>query len=248
MCFVTDNSFFSWVMDNKMFRVEREMVGPADKWLRDQGLMTKKEFHTPWGICDLVGVALAQQRVGQRLRLGQKHPIGPVLRVDILNRIRGVATGRVTTVRSLEREYRELLSPSEIRKEIARLEENRFIQIGRRGSLQRIDGWAPLHKRIIALELKLTRVDDALAQAVSHFGFAQESFVGLPARLAERVANSNRIEIFRNSGVGLVSVEPESCSVLLASEPLIAPANPTIQMHCVERFWRTMPKFRGSSS
>jgi len=236
------------VADNwaDMFQAESAMVGPAKKWLTNQGLLTKHEFQTPWGVCDLVGVSLAAERVRQRLSLRQRDPIGPALRIDILNRIPDVATGKATTIRSLERTYQEMLTPGELRQEIARLQEWKFIQVSRRGSFQKINGWAPLHKRIVALELKLARVGDGLAQAVSHLGFAEESFVGLPTGLAERVASSNRSEAFRKSGVGLVSVGPLDCFVLLPSKPSRAHVNPTVQMHCVERFWRMVS--RGSSS
>ena len=226
---------------NVEFRLERDMLRFARNWLAEQGLMAKAEFYTPWGICDLVGVSLRRERVQQRLTHGQNRAIGPLLRVEILRRIPDVADCNSITFKRLERQYRGLLTPDELRVQLDYLIRGKFVQVNQHGALQKVNGWAPLHKRIVALELKLTRVQDALSQAMSHLAFAEESFVGLPAGLAERVANSNRAREFRNSGVGIVSVGAEECGVLLQSKPRTV-ANPVMQMHCVERFWRTRPK------
>ncbi len=222
-----------------VFRLECEMVDPARVWLTSQGLMAKTEFYTPWGVCDLVGVSLEPKRVQERLNLGQKEPIGPLLRVEILARIPDAVEGRGVTIERLESLYENLLAPDQLRAELERLKTRGFVQVDRRGALQRLNGWAPLHDRIVALELKLGRVDDALAQATSHLAFAEESFVGFPSGLAERVVNSNRVGEFRKAGVGVVSVRADRCTVLFPSKPSSGLANPVMQMHCVERFWRT---------
>lgn len=222
-----------------VFRYEYEMLSSARRWLARQRLMVKEEFFTPWGVCDLVGVSLDKGRIKERLRLGQKRPIGPLIRVEILNAIPEGGGGQFATFEGLESEYRDLVAPSQLRAEVESLIDNKFVVVTERGALQKVNGWAPLHARIVALELKLNRVEDALSQAVSHLAFAEESFVGLPTGLAERIANSPRAAKFRSDGVGIVSVGKSRCSVVLRPDARRNPIDSILQMHCVERFWRT---------
>jgi hypothetical protein len=222
-----------------VFRFEREMLASARRWLARQGLMVKEEFYTPWGVCDLVGVSLDKERIRQRLRLGQKRPIGPLIRVEILNAIPDVGGGQSATLERLESDYRAIVTPSQLRAEVDRLIGNKFVMVTERGTLQKVNGWAPLQTRIVALELKLNRVEDALSQAISHQAFADESFVGLPAEVAVRITNSPRAAKFRSEGVGILSVSTSRCSIVLSPETRCRPVNSTLQMHCVERFWRT---------
>lgn len=222
-----------------VFCFEHEMLSSARQWLARQGLMVKEEFFTPWGVCDLVGVSLDKRRIKERLRLGQMRPIGPLIRVEILNAIPDVEGGEIATFERLEAKYRDFVAPSRLRAEVESLIANKFVVVTAHGALQKVNGWAPLHARIVALELKLHRVQDALSQAVSHLAFAEESFVGLPTGLAERIANSPRAARFQSEGVGIVSVGLNRCMILVAPEIRRHPVNQTLQMHCVERFWRT---------
>ena len=212
---------------------------PARRWLSEQGMMVKAEFTTPWGICDLVAVSLNEKRVRERLSLGQRNAVGPLIRVEILNAIPDAETNESTTVEAMMSNYRDILTAFQLREEIDKLIAGKFVKVGKQGALQKINGWAPLHRRVVALELKLTRVQDALAQATSHQAFADESYVGLPTRLAERTAASSRAAAFRSEGVGILSVGQRQCKVLLRPEGRHHPINPSMQMHCVERFWRT---------
>ena len=49
------------------FNYEHEMVKPAERWLRSEGLLVKREFPLPWGICDLVGCSFNKKNVKKRL-------------------------------------------------------------------------------------------------------------------------------------------------------------------------------------
>jgi hypothetical protein len=228
------------------FKFEREMAPYTRSWLVSLGLMVKEEFSTPWGICDLVGVSFSAKRVRQRLKLGQQSAIGPASRIELLNLIPDVSIGKSISVGRLERELDETLPPEELRRELDRLVGSRFIHSTRSGCFQKSDGWVPLHERIVAIELKLNRVSDGLSQAISHLRFATDVYLGLPTDLAMRIASSKRAIEFEHSGVGVVAVSHGSCRVVVA--PLRKPhlSDRILQMHCVERFWRTM--IRGSSA
>ena len=205
--------------------------------------MVKEEFHTPWGVCDFVGVEFNTKQVHKRLHLGQKRAIGPLIRLDILSAVPDADTGSSTTLEELVDKYQDLLAAAEVSAEIEKLITGKFVSVGERGTLQRVNGWAPLHRRLVALELKLNRVEEALSQAISHQAFAEESFVGFPAELAERIATSHRAAKFLAEGVGIVSVGKSNCQIVLHSATRRHPINPTLQMHCVERFWRTRIKY-----
>ena len=221
------------------FRLEREMVAIARQWLQQQRLFTKDEFYTPWGVCDLIGILLSEDRVNQRLSLGQRDPIGPPIRIAILNRIPDLDTGRSISTRKLTSKLAALLSEEEVSLELTRLIKAGFVREGRKGRVQKINGWFPLHERIVALELKLERVEEALDQAISHLKFATESYVGFPEEVALRVMKGRKVERFRSSGVGIVAVAQTGCSILLRPESRDVRRDVILQMHCVERFWRS---------
>ncbi len=208
-------------------------------WLRGQGLMVKPEFVTPWGICDFVAASFDCRRVQHRLKCGQRNAIGPASRVDILHRIPGADTGTSISLRRIEREFQGILTPEELHSELENLLKNRFIRSPRRNHFQYINGWYPLHKRIVAVELKLNRIREALHQAALHLKLTPETYVGLPIRTARRLVESNRREEFIRVGVGILSVNQGRCRVLLKAGQAREVTDPVQQMHCVERFWRS---------
>jgi hypothetical protein len=223
------------------FQLEREMLDSARNWLIQQGLLVKEEFNIPWGICDLIGVSLSQKRIQQRLNLGQRDSIGPPQRIALLNRIPDSESGRSITATRLMREFEGIFMESELRRELDRLSEGGFVRGVRSDSYQKLNGWVPLHRRIVALELKLSRVEEACAQAQSHLRFATHSYVGFPRELALRVTKSKRRADFVHEGIGIVGIERSNCEVFLRPRHQISHQKDNVfQMHCVERFWRTM--------
>ena len=162
-CFTTSGFAIDDLL--KTFRYEYEMAGVTAEWLRSQDLSVRKEFATPAGICDFVGAALNPEMVEKRLRLRQWRAIGPVRRVALFNRI---PQNKAVTLRKLAREYAGFLDEDELVAELDRLVAYRFVHTPRRGLFRRIDGWVPLHRRIVAVELKLSRISDVLAQAATH--------------------------------------------------------------------------------
>jgi len=228
----------STVTENR-FKIETEMADPVIRWLRRNGLIVKAEFFLPWGICDLVGVKLDPRRVRQRLSYGQIWPIGPPMRLNILSRIPESNSGKSITAEKLHRDLSDHLSSAALSRELDLLARTKFVTSPRRGLFQKVNGWAPLHSRIVAVELKLQRVSEALSQATSNRAFATDSYVALPGRLALRVGRSNRVEAFRHSGVGLLGVWHHACREIVKPSSDDAACNELIQSHVVERFWRT---------
>jgi hypothetical protein len=225
------------------FRSERSMTEPAEAWLRSKGLRTRQEFRAPWGICDLVGVRIDPRRARLRTALGQKRPIGPKRRVALL-----LSIERPTTTAELQGRFLRWMKASEVRAELRCLEQGGFVEILACGRVRRLDSWAPLQSRIVAIELKLNRVNEALGQSRAHRAFADEVFVGLPLLLATSVAKTSRAVEFEESGVGLLGVTTEGCRVVLRPGTRSDRPDSVLQAHCAERFWQFTPRGTEASS
>ena len=219
------------------FNYEREMVEPAAQWLQQQGLLVKREFPTPWGICDLVGCSLNQNKVRTRRRLRQTRPIRSQLRVHLLSLIPERETGNGVGVEDLYRAFEPYLDRERIEREVQRLVKDRFVQRVGDDTFCKRNGWMPLHKRLVAAELKLTRIDDALHQAINNLGFADESYVALPTDVAKRLARGKRRSDFDERGIGVLAVSPDGCRRVLAPGKQKPSTTNTTQAYAVERFW-----------
>src|SRR6185503_18728144 len=117
----------------------------------------------------------------KRIRFGQTNPITSLRRSALLLSIPDVASNETISIPSLVRVFAPLIPEQTIVSETDRLIKQRFVKCtGTR--LQRLNGWMPLHKRLMAVELKLHRVEEALHQATANLMFADESYVALPHR------------------------------------------------------------------
>jgi len=221
------------------FGLEAEMAEPVARWMRRRGLSVKKEFAVPWGVCDLVGARLDFANVKRRLLYGQIQPVGSLLRLMILSRIPETASGRSKSLLRLRKDFSPQLSPDQLSAEVEILLRRKFLVSTRTGFFQRRNGWAPLHRSIVAVELKLERIPEAVGQAASNRAFATESYVALPGWLAMQVSRGRRAEEFGRNGVGLLAVWRHGCRELIKPASTEALCNEIVQSHVVERFWRT---------
>jgi hypothetical protein len=215
------------------------MAAPVVRWLRRKGLMVKSEFSLPWGICDLVGVRLDPLKVKRRLSYGQTRPVGPLLRLLILSRIPDCDSGKSIGLKRLANELSHNVETGLLLRELDTLVRDRFVKSTDRGSFQKLNGWAPLHFRIVAVELKLSRISDAIDQALSNRTFATESYVALPRNCALRLSRSDRASNLKRSGIGLLAVSHRACWELLKPTVTEGTCDEIIRSHVVERFWRT---------
>jgi hypothetical protein len=223
-----------------LFELENQMAPAVADWLYCQGFAVKQEFSLPWGICDLVGVKFNQKKVQKRISNGQTRAVGSSFRLHILSKIPDIdASGSSITLHELRRELTGALPYDLLEDEIAKLVHSKFVTSPAHKRFQKLNGWAPLHTRIAAIELKLARTSEALAQARLNRAFSTESYVALPAPLAYRVANSKRSDDFRKCGVGLLAVFSGVCKRVLSSKVCPDMRDDVLQAHCVERFWRT---------
>lgn len=226
-------------MSGSIFTSEEKMRQPVARWMSSLGLAVKAEFVTPWGICDLVGSSPRKRNCSKRIRFRQTTPIASLSRSALLLSIPDVASNETISIPSLVDLFAPVIPEQTIISETERLIKQRFVKCsGMR--LQRLNGWMPLHKRLMAVELKLHRVDEALQQATANLMFADESYVALPYPLALRVHDRPRHwnEYFEH-GVGLIAVSARSCEIVRKSSHKLTKPDPVLQFYSVEKFWRS---------
>lgn len=213
------------------------------RWLRSSGLFVKTEFVAPWGICDLVGLSFRQQSVKHRRRLGQTQPITSISRAAVLLRIPDEESGQSISLTVLAKEYSSSMTRDLVDVHARRLIADGFVIKTASGELQKRNGWSPMHKRLVSVELKLNRIEEVLSQARNNLLFAQESYVALPKDVALRVSQKRaRWAPFFESGVGLLCVTKRSCDILIRAHRQALAGDNLIQFCCVEKFWRTHSK------
>jgi len=226
-----------------MFAIEADLTASATRWMRDGGLDVRAEFITPWGMCDLVGASFNRKHIVERLRLGQKSAVTSITRASILLEIPDVETGKSIKLDTLVRRFASAIPEHVVLAEVARFVVGRFVEHANRAQVHRVNGWMPLHKRLVAVELKLARIEEAMRQALDNLGFATESYVGLPMDVAHRVAASpERWSRFFDAGVGLLSVARHGCEAVVKARRSDCRTDQAVQLYCVEKFWRTRLK------
>lgn len=219
-----------------MFRYEREMAHPVRQWLENRGLITAPECQLPWGVCDFVAVSLYKRKVEQRLKMGQRSAIGNPVKVHLIDLIPDQEQGYSITARRLYKEMCEFCDSNDVDSMLSALKRSNFVVEPRKNHFQKLNGWMPLHKTIIAVEMKLNRVPDVLSQAYSNLRIADKSYIALPKPVAHRVVERDEDRI-RHYGIGVIGVSSDKCRVLLSAQKKSAHTDREMQNWLVERFW-----------
>lgn len=222
-----------------MFSRESDMTPSVTRWLTSVGLQVRPEFVTPWGICDLVGLSFNPDKVAHRLRLKQQNPVTSITRAALLLQVPEVESFSSISLQQLVTVFKSVVAEDVVVTELERLISDKFVVRTAHGELQKLNGWMPLQERLVAVELKLSRVEEALQQAKRNLGFVQESFVAFPMPVAQRIANSRCTwnEHFAE-GIGLIGVQKRRCEIVIPAALSPRWTNPAIQLYCVEKFWR----------
>ena len=189
-----------------MFERESHMKPIVRAWMESKGLTVKEEFPSHVGICDLAGCRLRRAAMAARVREGQLKAIGPLVRVHIWEHIPNDGEHRTVSVAALVSLHHGLLSHERVLQELGRLEQRGFIRRTSAGTYQKVNGWHPLHARLVAVELKLRDWQNALRQAARYFVCVDESYVALPEEQVDVALGADGGALFRKSGVGLLAV------------------------------------------
>ncbi|WP_197451892.1 hypothetical protein [Rosistilla carotiformis] len=198
----------------------------------------KEEFVSPWGICDFAGIQFNLKHVQHRLGLRQKKAVTSITRAALLLQVPDVEDRRSISVDCLAKKFSTALTRECLERDIARLQADGFLVRTKRGTLQKRNGWMPLQDRIVAVEAKLARVEEALQQARANLGFAAESYVALPIQLARRVAaDPSQWEKYFDLGIGLIGVASTRCELFIDADINSHCHDPAVRLYCAEKFW-----------
>jgi hypothetical protein len=216
-------------------RNERAMLSPIHLWLASLGFFTKNEFQMPWGICDLVGVKADPTAVIERVKEG-RIPVATLLAIPT----RG--SRRYTTIEELASTLGPHLEAGQISDIVKRLKSKKFVSVND-GRITRPSGRHGFYEKIVAVEFKLTRIEEALAQATHHKVVTSDSYVALPHIVAEKAVHDGWRAEFGRKGVGLISLRSDACDVVWQpARSSIYPVNPVFECHAAERFWPEISK------
>jgi len=220
------------------FHLEIEMKAPTIKWMRSEGLTVRQELTTPWGPCDLVGISIDEIRALHRVSLRQLKPIGSPLRARVLELVPDSSNAPIINRDDVKEHFDEIIDRTEIDTIIDSLIQHHYIRSGKNGKLHRLNGWTPIHNRLVTVELKLSRIEEVMMQARNHLSLTWESYIGVPLKLASQLAGSARRKDFFDQGLGLLGVSASGCDVLISPRPRKTNAITTdIQMSLADRFW-----------
>jgi hypothetical protein len=152
-------------------------------------------------------------------------------------RVPDIDTAATISLQRLRREFAWLWTSAELDEEVDLLVSQKFL--ARRGTtrLQRLNGWAPLHTTLVAIELKLGRIEEAFHQATTHLAFTPTTYVGLPEATALRVARGTWRARFRENGIGLLAVGAQSCRVLFRPGKKSEHVDAAMTVYMAEKFW-----------
>lgn len=219
-----------------MFKLESEMSPIVQRWLTRRGLEFKPEFSTPWGKCDFVGVEFNVQNLKLRRESKQFRKLASISQAAILFEV-PFATNGPGIQRSHLHEKFSILERIELEQEISRLAKGNFVSEDATGVLTRTDHWFPLHSRVVAVELKLKRIKEAMQQAKLNQGFATESYVAFPIEVAKQINAARHLwSVYFDLGIGLIGVSRRGCVEMIPSSSANRNSE-VLTTLCVERFF-----------
>lgn len=219
--------------------LEAHLAGTVLCWLGEQGLVQAEEFVTPWGVADVLGIRYNIDRVHARIAAGQMDPVSDTHAMQLLLSL--PKGGKPKRISDVARKFEPLLGQALFERAVRNLIRKRFV-VKEGASLVRHSDWMPYHEQLVAVELKLRRVDEALAQARRHKAITAESYVGMPAVIAERIAFTERRADFEAAGVGLLSVQDGVCKVLIPPDPATKTVIEAQELCAAEACWRKVLK------
>ena len=158
-----------------------------------------------------IGPAIADMVI-LRPRAERVWPEAPLTVAEsiILSTLRQLGTARVD---ALSRQV--FMSVAEVRDVLdGRLTEWRLVRSKERGVVEARAAWVR-DAEVIAVEAKLTRWREALAQATVYREYADRAYVLLPESSASVAVK--HAEVFREAGVGLLAYDAQGVSCMIAS-------------------------------
>lgn len=215
------------------FLLEREMTPLASAWLTNQQLSVKAEYVTPFGVCDLVGCELNTYALK---RQALSHlTVRRVSRLEIMQLLPFEGEGCLG-ISQVVAAFSGAYPTAEIRADLHWLGQRGFVTTSGK-SFAKTTVWQPISDRVVAIELKLDRVDEVIYQASTRTAFADEVYIGMPLPVANRVARDHgRRSRLAEFGVGILGIDADQCHVVVEGSTPSKWQDPVLRALCGERF------------
>lgn len=201
---------------SSIFDLESQMTPVVIDWLKSEGLTVEKEVATIGGCCDLVGVKFDSQNVAIRTEHKQRQPIATMMQAGVYMALPDKANcNRGMRLATLEKRFCSVLDQrDEIECAVNYLLRTNHAEKTATGSLVRRNGWWPVLGRLIAVELKLTKIGCVIDQASAKTIIAPESYAALPADIVDGLRGRS-LDRMSELGIGLLAVDATSCRVVI---------------------------------
>ena len=197
-----------------LFRYEEDMRAPVHDWLNSRNCVARDEVGLPWGVCDCIGVEVDQAQVDVRRTARQFTR----LTQEEIRYLCNIPPGGCYT-QDLAAYLHLYHGWPSFKKQLKSLIKRRVIEAEEKEGAQylvRNVPWLPMHKRLIAVEMKLSQASVVLHQAFNHVAFCGESWAAMPKDKIGRMRKET-VTRFGEWGVGLLAVTPDSCSVIITA-------------------------------
>jgi hypothetical protein len=221
--------------------LESHLKGAVHRWLASCGYLPFEEVRTSWGIVDIVGIRINLEKVLERVRAGYKDSIGDFRTVLVLLAVPTERSRNSISREKLDAEFGELLGKHALDRIINKLLRKRMIALTPSKRLVRMILDLPYHDELVCIELKLSRIDEVIAQACRHKVAATSSYVGLPQDVAERISTTRRLK-FQETGLGLIGITQDTCSVLITARPTGSERERSHEITVSEKSWSAVLK------
>lgn len=218
-------------------RQESEMLFPIEQWLLNRNYVTKVEIQLPWGICDLVGMKPELDRAVTRLNETGKRTIGNFTNAWLMVHLPSPRARKAVSREDLLTQSAMVMNATQLSAGLDDLVARQLATKTSNGKFQRACSWFPYHDSVVAVELKLSRIEDVLSQATRHKALTKQSYIALPIDLAERLMNSKRRETLEQSGVGLIATDGSKCMEMLMPKTARFEPDPVFAVLVADRFW-----------
>lgn len=183
---------------------EEDLVSMLERDYVKEGYLAKRELGVGYGIADLVLVKkdlVDSSNCSTRINYNQVSTIPNVDYFKILKKIPDIhSDGAPVSTSCIVEEVR--LSKAFVQYNALKyLTENKFVLEISKNRYYKVNGWLPIAREVVAVEVKLKDWRRGYRQANRYKSFAHKVFLALPSSEAKKVD----IDVLKECNVGLIS-------------------------------------------
>lgn len=233
----------------KTFKLEKEMTPIVSAWMRRKGMVVKAEFLGPSNSpIDLVGMIVDPVQHEKRVVARHWARIAWPGYANICLELPSMDSGQGMTAEDLCADVKERCRQDETsawyrtvleerKRNLGDLVKRRFVVEVAHGQYASNIDWMPLHKQLVAIELKLHRTQEVVYQAQRNKVITDDSYIAMPYTKAKRVLAKGVPANIADFGIGVIGVQKNRCVELLAPSSNGSVLDLGCQMHAVDKLW-----------